>query len=276
MGREHQTATGMTDYSPLQRLAIAPDQWQRAGGAADSPTQIGLTAAQIHYLRRVLRLSSGDQFIALDGQGQWWLAELATESEAIAEIHHVIPVQTELPIPLTLVMALPKGNGFDEVVRQVTELGVTTIVPVISDRTLLQPSPQKLDRWRRIIQEAAEQSERQIIPTLADPIPFTQHLASLAADPPAQQARYFCATRGQFPALLSRLDSTHPLPSEILIAIGPEGGWTEREQTAAIAAHYQPISLGRRILRSVTAPVAAIAIVAAVVDASSAHPDGSA
>ncbi len=261
----------MTDYSPLQRLAIAPQQW--SGASSHQPTQIHLTPTQLHYLRRVLRLSPGDPFIALDGQGQWWLAELGAEAAAIAHVHHVIPVQTELPISLTLVMALPKGTGFDEVVRQVTELGVTAIVPVISDRTLLHPSPQKLDRWRRIIQEAAEQSERQIIPTLADPIPFAQHLADLSPEPPPSQARYLCATRGQFPALLSHFTATSPRPSEILIAIGPEGGWTERELSQAIAAYYQPISLGRRILRSVTAPVAAIGLIAAAVEASP-LPDG--
>ncbi|MEB3336403.1 MAG: RsmE family RNA methyltransferase, partial [Leptolyngbyaceae bacterium] len=155
----------------LQRLAIAPTQIQAQ--------QIILTADQQHYLSRVLRLRDGDLFIAMNGQGQWWLVELQGQSSEVrGHILESIAVETELPATITLLVALPKGNGLDEVVRQATELGVTCIMPVISDRTLLQPSPQKLERWRRIAQEAAEQSERQVVPTILEPISFAESLKS--------------------------------------------------------------------------------------------------
>jgi 16S rRNA (uracil1498-N3)-methyltransferase len=247
--------------SQLQRLAIAPEQLFNH--------QICLTEAQQHYLNRVLRLRSGDRFIAMDGQGHWWLAVLSASPER-ASVLEAIECQTELPIAVTLLAAMPKGSGMEEIVRQTTELGVTMIIPIISDRTLLKPSSQKCDRWRRIAQEAAEQSERQIIPTIPDPLPW---LDALAQTPPANAIRYLCTARSNPPHLLTYLQHTllpvlspPSSPPPLLIATGPEGGWTDAEIEQAIAAGYQPISLGQRILRAVTAPVVALSLIAAVLE----------
>jgi 16S rRNA (uracil1498-N3)-methyltransferase len=262
----------------LQRLAIAPSQFQNQ--------QIILTPEQQHYLSRVLRLREGDRFIAMDGRGHWWLAKLEANQGQLLE---PISVQTELPYSITLMVALPK-NGFDEVVRYSTELGAVAIAPVVSDRTLLNPSPQKLERWRRIAQEAAEQSERQIVPTILEPVSFSAALSSLKSNSSSTRDKnYICVARGDSPHLLDCL--IHILPQEtsppslqgeeagglgfsgakyenqeqgtIVIAIGPEGGWTPAEVEQAIAADFQPVSLGRRILRAVTAPMVALSLVAA-------------
>jgi 16S rRNA (uracil1498-N3)-methyltransferase len=255
----------------LQRLAIAPTQLDQE--------QICLTTEQQHYLSRVLRLGSGDRFIAMNGQGQWWLAELhpSPGQTLQAKILQVLTVDTELPVAVTLVVALPKGSGFDEVVRQTTELGIRCIAPVISDRTLLHPSPQKLERWRRIAQEAAEQSERQVVPTILEPISLLPQLQQLlAATPrPAKPMGYFCVTRYDAPHLLTCLQRdfgfTYQQPpralSSMVIVTGPEGGWTETEVEQAIALGYQPVSLGQRIFRAVTAPVVALSLMAAVAEA---------
>ncbi len=267
----------------MQRLVVSPSQ-------ITAPL-IHLSAEQQHYLHRVLRLQGGDRFIAMNGQGESWLARLVepASGQLQAEILEAIAAHTELPIAVTLVMALPKGNGFDDVVRQVTELGVSSIVPVISDRTLLHPSPQKLDRWQRIAQEAAEQSERQIVPTIAVPISFQHHLASLSqpsfkqtSDVSQLSLNYLCVTRYTAPHLLNCLVASRAATSQQLVAnscqltaishqplvisitIGPEGGWTDQEVKQAIAAGYQPVSLGSRILRSVTAPITALSLIAAV------------
>lgn len=234
----------------MQRVVVHPDQIQ--------PPVIHLSAQQQHYLTRVLRLGQGDRFIALDGRGHAWLTQLAAPE--LGHIVEAIDVHTELPVAVTLVAALPKGSGFDDVVRQATELGVTTILPVISDRTLLQPSAQKLDRWRRIAQEAAEQSERQWVPTLPAAIPFAQYLATLPDDL-TQTPHYLCVTRQHVPHLLACLPPVTSTPNPITIAIGPEGGWTEPEITQAIARGFQPVSLGARILRAVTAPLMALALI---------------
>ena len=265
----------------LQRLAItAPQICDR---------KIDLTREQQHYLNRVLRLQAGDRFIAMDGRGHWWLAVLeARETGLFASIAEEISVNMELPVEVTLMAALPKGNGFDEVVRQATELGVASIVPVTSDRTLLKPSDQKVERWRRIAAEAAEQSERQIVPTVLEPVSF-----DLAVNDCRQKYRFICVARGENRHLWDCLVSLEPPQSPlirgeqdgdagfdppqpplrrgekeqeelaIVIAVGPEGGWTEGEVKRAIEFGFEAVSLGSRILRAVTAPIVALSLVGA-------------
>ncbi len=275
--------------SQLQRIAIAPSQLQQQ--------QILLTKEQQHYLGRVLRLREGDRFIAMDGKGKWWLAQLAAEQAQVLEI---LTVETELPVLITLLIALPKGNGFDEVVRCCTELGVTCIAPVLSDRTLLHPSPQKLERWRRIAAEAAEQSERSFVPTILEPVTFSMGLSSVnSQQSTVNTQQYICVARGDFPHLKDCLQHKEQVTNDkaqsrataflspcvgkqvalsqgflgselgkteqqtIVIATGPEGGWTKQEVENAIAVGFQPVSLGRRILRAVTAPVVALSLITA-------------
>ncbi|MTJ22932.1 16S rRNA (uracil(1498)-N(3))-methyltransferase [Dolichospermum sp. UHCC 0352] len=230
--------------SQLQRITIHPQQVQA--------NQLLLTPQQQHYLLRVLRLRDGDKFIVMDGMGKWWLARLQGEQ---GEVLEPLEVKTELPVAITLMMALPKGNGFDEIVRCCTELGVTSIAPILSDRTLLNPSPQKLERWQRIASEAAEQSERAVVPTILQPVAFNTAIKETTAT-----HRYICEARGDYPHLQHVINKT---ANEIIITIGPEGGWTNQELEIAIASGFQPISLGRRILRAVTAPIVAISLIAA-------------
>jgi len=261
----------------LQRLAVNADQICN--------NSINLTPEQQHYLHRVLRLNQGDKFIAMDGRGHWWLAVLeAQETGLIASITAEIAVNRELAVEVTLMAALPKGNGFDEVVRQATELGVARIVPVTSDRTLLKPSGQKVDRWRRIAAEAAEQSERQIVPTIFEPVSF-----DLAVKDCGQKHRFICLARGDNRHLWDCLSGLEPPPQppllrgepevddppqppflrgeqeseSIAIAVGPEGGWTDGEVQRAIEFGFEPVSLGSRILRAVTAPIVALSLVGA-------------
>ena len=235
----------------MQRLVIAPTQRQNG--------KIYLTPQQQHYLERVLRLKPGDRLIAMNGRGSSWYCTL--EDLSTATIGEPIPVQTELRVNVILMVALPKGNGFDEVVRCCTELGASCIVPVISDRTLLNPSSQKLARWRRIATEAAEQSERAIVPVIDEPISFSKSLQI------ATSARcYLCVARSDAPHLLDCYSSQKTFDSQIAIATGPEGGWTPAEVKEAIASGFQPVSLGRRILRTVTAPIVALSVVAATLE----------
>jgi 16S rRNA (uracil1498-N3)-methyltransferase len=234
----------------LQRITIAPNQIHNR--------YITLTPTQHHYLTRVLRLQIGGEFQAIDGTGQLYLCEITTESAQIKQ-----PIDSPIALqPLILICALPKGHNFDDIVRACTELGVTTILPAISDRTLLNPSPQKLQRWRKIAQEATEQSERTISPTIVDP----QSLASIFSQLPDRSDRYCCEARGEHPHLLSCLQSSQRTSIPIVIAIGPEGGWTDSELHLAIAHNFRLVSLGQHILRTITAPIVALSIVTAAVE----------
>jgi 16S rRNA (uracil1498-N3)-methyltransferase len=247
----------------LQRLAVTATQI--------CDRTIDLTKEQQHYLNRVLRLQAGDRFIAMDGRGHWWSAVLEVrETGLFASIAEEIAVNRELPVEVTLMAALPKGNGFDEVVRQAAELGVASIVPVTSDRTLLKPSSQKVDRWKRIAAEAAEQSERQIVPTILEPVSF-----NLAIKDCFQKYRFICVARGENRHLWDCLVSLEPPhsplirgeqngeESSIVIATGPEGGWTDGEVERAIELGFEAVSLGSRILRAVTAPIVALSLAGA-------------
>jgi 16S rRNA (uracil1498-N3)-methyltransferase len=236
----------------LQRITITPSQID--------DLQIALTVEQHHYLTRVIRLQSGSQFQAIDGTGKLYLAEITAGNAQILQIFSEI--DREFPQPITLICALPKGNNFDDLVRACTELGVTSIFPAISDRTLLNPSPQKLLRWRKIAQEATEQSERIVCPIIADPQP----LRTIFSQMTDFNDKYLCHSRGEHPHLLKCLQSRQLANRHIIVAIGPEGGWTEAEIEMAIEYKFQLVSLGRHILRTITAPIVALSIVTATIE----------
>ncbi|MEM8503786.1 MAG: 16S rRNA (uracil(1498)-N(3))-methyltransferase [Cyanobacteria bacterium P01_D01_bin.1] len=238
----------------VQRITIDADQ-QHEGF-------LFLRTDQTHYLRRVLRLSSGDRFIAQDGQGRRWLAALSDEPNQAQVVETIVAPVTALAVPpLRLAAALPKGNSFDQVVRQATELGVTHIYPLLSDRTLLNPSNNKLSRWQRIAQEASEQSERITVPKIFPVADFREFVVQ----PDWQGVRYICATRQNSPHLLSKIQSTLLLVDspDVTLLIGPEGGWAPTEITVATENGYEIVSLGSAILRAVTASVTALSLVAA-------------
>jgi 16S rRNA (uracil1498-N3)-methyltransferase len=234
----------------VYRLVIDPTQIQNE--------QIQLTSQQQHYLSRVLRLREGDRFVAMDGRGQAWIAQLTETSVCILDS---LKESTELPIAVTLMTALPKGNGFEEIARCCTELGVTALMPILSDRTLLNPSLHKLERWRKIVTEAAEQSERQIVPLVLEPINFAQALTKVGE---LEADCYICVTRTEAQPLITHLQERSQ--KNIVIATGPEGGWTQAEVEGAIARGFKSVSLGRRILRAITAPIVALSIVAATAE----------
>jgi len=237
----------------VQRITIDTDQRQGK--------LLLLSAGQTHYLRRVLRLTSGDRFIAQDGKGAQWLAALSDLIDRADILESIASTAARSSAPLRLAAALPKGNSFDQVVRQATELGVTHIYPLLSDRTLLKPSHNKLSRWQRIAQEASEQSERITVPEISPPLDFRQFIAQSDW----QGIRYICATRQNSPHLLSKIQSTllSVDSPDVTLLIGPEGGWTPIEITVATENNYEIVSLGSAILRAVTASVTALSLVAA-------------
>lgn len=231
----------------MQRITIASHQIQ-----AD---RLALTSDQQHYLCRVLRLAAGDQFQAIDGQGALYLAMLQTAGAKILAQPQTL--RRELPVPVNLILGIPK-SGLDDVIRACTELGVSNFYPVTSDRTIPKPSHHKQQRWQKIAQEATEQCERIIVPIVHEPQPWKTLRPQLTGQ------KFIC---------IARETSSHlancPLTADpIFMAIGPEGGWTEQELEQSIAQGWQPVSLGSRILRAVTAPITAISIVGSILESS--------
>ena len=234
-----------------------------------------LSPAQRHYLERVRRLRLGDRFLAFDSSGRLWQATL---SDAGAEIEaELAPVERELPFRLELAIAVPKGSGFDTLVRQLTELGVTEIVPLTSERTVTVPNSKKLQRWRAIATEAVEQCERLVVPIVAEPLSWQDWLRH---DPqPTGSHRLVAAARVDSPHLMTHLNTLDTCMA-LAVAVGPEGGWTDAELAMADEAGVLSVGLGNRILRTVTAPLAIASLVAGygdcrnAVDRSLSHFDG--
>ncbi len=147
---------------------------------------------------------------------------------------------------------MPKGSGFDELIRPLTELGVASLTPLLT--VYSQTGRARLERWQTLAQEAAEQSERVVIPTIHPPQQWSEWLSH------QQQPWFLAAARAEAPHLLTALAQVQA--TSYTIAIGPEGGWSDAELDAAQAQQAQLVSLGRRVLRTLTAPLAAASLLA--------------
>ena len=210
----------------------------------------------IHRLRHVLRLGPGAQVLLFDGSGQEYLAEV-TESRPTRVELKILSRQkprVESPLRLTLAQALLKGNAFDRVLTDATELGVQAIVPMVTARTVVQPRPReeeaKVRRWEKILEAAAAQSGRVKVPRVDYPTPFAELLKRDWA--------------GLKLLLWEGAPSDASLPAtktrEVVLLVGPEGGFAESEVEAAKEAGFQLLSLGPRVLRADTAGPAALAV----------------
>ncbi len=207
------------------------------------------------HLTRVLRVEPGQVYQISDNESLY-LAE-------VEEAHKgrvVFRVTEKLPVPepssaITLCAALIKFDHFEWMLEKVTELGVARIVPVLAARTeagLDRAAAKRIDRWRKILLEASQQSRRVQRPEIVEPVPFKQVLAEPA------ELRLLADEAGGQPLLAALKPAT-----STAILIGPEGGWTDSEREAASAA-WTPVSLGENVFRAETAAMAAVAVTVAV------------
>ena len=229
-----------------------------------SATSATLTGAQAGHLIRVLRVKPGMQYdiVAGDRVHRGTVAEIAGNRVVFA-LHEQVEPDTALPV--TLVMAVFKFDRLEWAIEKATELGVSAIVPVIARRTekhLANSAEKRVERWRRIAHEAAQQSRRSQVPSVSDP----------------QTLKYFLSAevRGQKQIVLAETERVTMLQDclsdhdmQFQVAIGPEGGWTGEELSEFKEKGWQAASLGPRILRAETAAIACIAIAAANLEFSS-------
>ncbi len=220
------------------------------------------------HLTRVLRVEPGQRYEISDGRAAW-LAEIV-EARGPRVVFRVIePVDTpELAIRITLCAALIKFDRLEWMIEKTTELGVERIQPVEtarSEKGLLEASAKRAERWARIAREAAEQSRRLRAPEI---LPAVRFEACLAAGPSERGGARYRLEEGAAPPLV-RLLAGPQAGGEVRLLIGPEGGWTDQERESAVRAGWLPASLGPRVLRSETAAIAAVAVVASVLAASS-------
>ncbi|RED16261.1 16S rRNA (uracil(1498)-N(3))-methyltransferase [Parasphingopyxis lamellibrachiae] len=214
--------------------------------------EIVIDAAQASYLVRVLRLKAGAQVKLFDNRTGEWLAEIAHigKRDAILRVEGKLRERDDVP-DLWLCFAPIKKGRIDWLVEKACELGVARMVPVRTQRTIVDKLKQ--ERLKAHLIEAAEQCERTALPELSELTP----LAALLSDWPEDRTLFYAAERGgdSFRAALV----AHDGPAAILI--GPEGGFTDDEDRAIRALpQTAPVSLGPRILRADTAAAAAISL----------------
>jgi len=212
-----------------------------------------------HQIKNVLRMKPGWQVIALDNFGQEYVVILTAVSKNIveAEILAERVVTAEPNLKITLYQGTLKAQKFEWVLQKGTELGISEFVPVISERSVLadaQVVDQKRMRWERIIQEAAEQSGRGLLPELRPAMMLGQAFRRATS----LDGVSFVAWEGVKEELLKAKLSAHTNnPEHISLFIGSEGGFSEGEIEMARQSQIQPVGLGKRILRAETAGLVA-------------------
>lgn len=217
---------------------------------------VALPDALAHHVR-VLRLQPGNTIVLFNGEGGEYTATLldAGKREAAVEVKAFTAVNNEASHALTLAQALPEGSKMDWIVEKAVELGVASIQPLAARRSVVKLAPEraekKLAHWQAIVVAASEQSGRTRVPQLAAPVDFGSWIARQDL-----HLRILLSPRAQQP--LSDWARHHPAQSVTLI-VGPEGGFTEDEEEAAVRHGALPLSMGPRILRTETAGLAALA-----------------
>lgn len=223
----------------------------------DTPLSLGeheLPDAQAHYISRVLRMNEGDALQLFDGSGQEFRATLREvgKKRVVVEVNEQFAGQIESPLQIHLGQGLSRGERMDWAIQKATELGVSEITPIFSERCEVRLKDERADKrllhWRQVAVSACEQCGRSRVPVihppvlLADWIKQTQADLKLVLHPVAEP-------------LVS-----HAKPATLAFLIGPEGGLTDTEIDHAQDAGFHPARLGPRVLRTETAPVVALAV----------------
>lgn len=219
-------------------------------------TRLALPESAANHLARVLRLREGDACVLFNGDGHDYDARIATigKREVMAEILSARAIDNESPLRITLLQGIARGEKMDLILQKATELGVAAIVPVTAERTEVKLDAERAGKrvahWRSVVASACEQSGRARLPALSPPAA----LADAARDAGDHAVRLTLDPAGDVSL------ATVGIPSgAVVVAIGPEGGWSPRDRQTLAAAGFTGLRLGPRVLRTETAGLAAIA-----------------
>jgi 16S rRNA (uracil1498-N3)-methyltransferase len=214
---------------------------------------LALPAQVAHQVGRVLRLRAGATIALFDGSGMAYPVHLIDPGSG--RVGAGEPVESEPDVAITLYVAPLKGDHFAYTLQKATEIGAAAFVPIVTARTVAnEASKTKLERWRRIVREAAEQSGRGRVPAVQTPLSFA------AACTMAASGLALIPWEGERDRSLGGAVRSLGQIARLGLFIGPEGGFTEAEIAAATAVGIAPVTLGRRILRAETAAAVATAL----------------
>ena len=224
---------------------------------------VTISGDEANHLARSLRARRGDKITAVDGFGNCAVLELidfdkeTIKARRVSEIKKIVAEKK-----IILADCLPKQNRFDNIIEKTTELGVDKIEPLISERTIARPggarTQSKLERWRRIAKEAAEQCARNTIPEIEEIRGLDDWLKEITPLDD-ETLLLFCCDMEQETTVREVLKVNRD--KNIIVLIGPEGGFSEREVFAIKAAGGVSVTLGKRILKTDTAAISVLAMI---------------
>ena len=204
----------------------------------------------------VLRLKPDEEIILFNGDGKAYPARLGVleKRRATAEILSEEEADNESPLNITLVQAVSSGERMDFTLQKSVELGVGEIRPVLSERCVVrldgERAAKRVARWQEIVVSACEQSGRNTVPQVLPLVSYQEALRQM----PSEKTKLLMSVRNA-----QKLNRITPSSGGLIFMVGPEGGWTEREERQAFGAGFQAVTLGPRVLRTETASLAAIA-----------------
>lgn len=241
-------------------------------GVAEAGSTVAITGQDARHILRVLRLGPGDEIEAVDGAGaeRRGLIVAARADEVLVVLAEGSDVCREPSVFITVVQGLPKGDKMDEVIRKNTEIGVSRFIPVVTERTVARPDPpgavRRVERWRRIAREASRQSGRQRVPEVFAISSFQDAVRQVASIPGSGAT----APGGRLVVMPWELERSRgirdvlrevPDARDVVIFIGPEGGFSRDEVGQAVACGAVTCGLGPRILRTETAGLVVASII---------------
>jgi 16S rRNA (uracil1498-N3)-methyltransferase len=230
-------------------------------GPFATDVQIALAPAGAYHIARVLRLRAGAPLIVFDGNGGEYRAEViaAQGDDVTVKVGEYIHGTAESPLKITLTQGVSRSDRMDWALQKATELGVKTIAPVLTARSVVRlddkQSAKKQEHWRNIVIGACEQSGRNRVPEVLAPVTLRTHFSKGVKE----GLRLVLSPNA--PASLAGLTS---MPSKVELLIGPEGGLDDDELNQAEAVGYMPVKLGPRVLRTETAAVTALSVLQAM------------
>jgi 16S rRNA (uracil1498-N3)-methyltransferase len=218
-----------------------------------------ISGRDAYHLTRVLRVEAGQRYEISDNNALY-LAEVesARKEHVIFRVLEKLEPES-LPVRMTLAAALIKFDRFEWIIEKATELGIETVIPLIAargEKGLERAAAKRIERWRKIALEAAQQSRRSNLPQIDEPTSLRKALTHPA------QYRFVLDEAGGEP-LAGLVPAERHASDTVALLIGPEGGWTEEERAQFAPANWRAASLGSTILRSETAAVAALAVISA-------------
>jgi len=243
----------------MTRRRWIADSWDEATAS--------LAGEQASHLIRVLRAQAGMEFDIVAGDRVWHGVIAGISGDAV-RFNLVAEVEADPALPVMLLLSIFKFDRMEWAIEKATELGVERIVPITarrSEKHLAQSAQNRVERWRRIAREAAQQSRRSDVPVIEDAIALktaARREGEAVRLLLAEQERTSTLRRAVGDALAASGDE---LPA-IRVAVGPEGGWVAEEEALFDSEGWKPVSLGPRILRAETAAITAMAVVAALLE----------